>query len=658
VQIVITDNHTLRLTQVYELHEEVLDEHFRVKDPQAHHKLSMRRGYWDGYYRFYNSKNQTLARGYLKDLIELCVKNDFPFEIIDKRPKSKYPVPAPGSFDNQLIDAEIKGNKIVAHDHQMRCWDAVCKASQHPIYEVCTHFHPTGGGKSLMMAGIVKLIRCPTVIITEQSIVLNQIVNSLKLFNVVHHDDIGEFYSGKMPEGNVVCVGSIAALQTPVKPQLAKFNVRMATLKKDFNSMYAKDYDKLKTIMSVKAIDAWRRSCVLDDVGELYDKNLKKDKKNRIDLSDLIPKHKDWDEVVKDIAINIGFWIKKDKKKLEKLIGSFNVATWEETEHVSSSYHKELKNAMAIWYTFERKKYFDIARKAYHTRLDKCRELQNMVSECELLIVDEMDNAASANYTPLFTEWFQGRYVHGFSGTPYDPDKPVEEMRLRGYFGPVSSKSERRELEEIGQIQPVKYFMIQFGDVDQQDKTAFDVAERDVIIDNCDFHSVIKKSVLNWPDESHLIIVDTTNVEDLGKRLNEIIPNSVFVYGKVSPKKRQAMIRDFENGDINVLIVSKVGKRGMDLGGGAHNMHIIGGGKNQSNFDQIIGRGVRNNDRGWARVFDYYYTGNYYLLRHSRRRLNFICQMGYQAKIIFGTKVIEAQKFISSRYRIPKEFIS
>jgi len=654
VQIIISDNHTLRLAQIFELHEEVLKKRFSVKDPQARHKISMYRGSWDGYHRFYDAQNQILSRGYLKDVIELCIENDFPFDIVDNRSKSKYPVPAPGSFDNQLIDAEINGRKIIAHEHQMRCWNAVCKASQHPIYEVCTHFHPTGGGKSLMMAGIVKLIRCPTVIITEQSIVLNQITKSLKLFNVVHHDDIGEFYSGKMPEGNVVCVGSIAALQTPKKPQWKKFDVKISTLKKDFNNMYVKNIDKLKSIMSVKAIDAWRRSCVLDYVEDLYDKNTKKNKKDRIDLFSIVPEHKDWNEVVNDVADNISFLIKNDLDVISSIIGDSNVSIWKDTEYIHDFYDNQLKRAFVLWYSYEKKRYFDIAMKSYYTRLKKCRELQHMVSECELLLVDEMDNAASNNYVPLFKEWFSGRYVHGFSGTPYDPDKPVEEMRLRGYFGPISSRSERRELEEIGQIQPVKYYMMQFGEINPKDKTAFDVAERNIIIDNPEFHIVIKKSIENWPNEKHLLIIDTSNVEDLGKKLNEILPNSAFVYGKVPFKKRQTMIKSFEDGDINVLIVSKVGKRGMDLGGGAHNMHIIGGGKNKSNFDQIIGRGVRNNDRGWARVFDYYYTGNHYLLRHSRKRLNFICNMGYQAKIIFGNVVIDARKFISSRYKMPK----
>lgn len=648
MQIVIENNRTLRLAQIYEPHANAISKRFRVKDPNARHMMSMRRGNWDGYHRYYKENEQTLNRGYLKDLIELCIENDFPYEIVDQRDKSKFPVPAVGSFDNKLVDAVINGNQIVAHEHQVRCWNSVCKASVSPIFEVGTHFHPTGGGKSLMMAGIVKLLRCPTVIITEQSIVLNQITKCLKLFNVVHHDDVGEFYSGKMPEGNLVCVGSIAALQTPVKPVRSKMEIKISTLKKDFDNKFINDYDGLCKIMSEDCINAWRRSCIIDDIESEYNKENGKKK-----LSDLVPKHKEWSEIINDVIQNIDNLFKTDIAKLEILIGKKLVEIWKLTSNIKD-YEKSLFSALKLWHSYEVNKYFKAALKGYETRIIKSRELQDMVSNCELLLIDEMDNAASSNYDELFGSWFNGRYVHGFSGTPYDPDKPVEEMILRGRFGPVISKSTRRELESIGQIQPVKYYMFQFGDHDPKDKTAFDIAEKNIIINNGNFTNMISIMINNWKDEKHLIIVDTSNIEIIGKKLEEIIPSSAFIYGKASTKKRQKIIEDYENGIIKVLIVSKIGKRGMDLGGGTHNMYIIGGGKNQSNFDQIIGRAVRKNDRGWARVIDFYFTGNFYLLKHSRKRLKFITTMGYVAKVIVGKVAINAEQFVCSRYKIPK----
>jgi len=651
VQIVIEDNRIIRLAQLFDVQANAIVRKFRVKDPKAHHKRAMRSGHWDGYYKFYNSRDQIMPRGYLKDLVDLCEENDFPYEIVDLRDKPKYPVPAPKSFDNKLVDAEIGGNVIKAHKHQMRCWNSVCLASKHPVFEVGTHFHPTGAGKSLMMAGIVKLLRCPTVIITEQTVVLNQLVEALKLFNVVHHDDIGEFYSGKMPEGNIVCVGSIAALQTPKKPILGKFNIKIETIKKDFSNLESRDIEKLKGIVGEKGYFAWKRSDVVDYVKK------KHSSKEKLLVADLVPSDGKWNDSFDGYVYDtIKEMIIKDQDKLSSIIGNDNIEIWKKTDFIDNDYDRQLVMALKRFDEYDRKRYFDIAMKSYKTLVKKTAVLQEMVGKCELLLVDEMDNAASSNYGPLFHKWFSGRYIHGFSGTPYDPDKPVENMKLVGCFGPVISKSTRRELEDIGQIQPVKYTMIQFGDMDQKDKTAFDVAEREIIIDNPEFHDKIAKSVANWPDQRHLIIVDTTNIEDIGKSLEELIPNSAFIYGKTSMKKRKEIISNFEKDILKVMIVSKIGKRGMDLGGGAHNLHIIGGGKLRSNFDQIIGRAVRKCEQGYSRVFDYYYTGNYYLLDHSRKRLRHIVDMGYVANVAFGSVLIKAEDFVKSRYKIPKEF--
>lgn len=646
MQIIIENNRIIKLAQLFEEQERVIYNRFRVKDPKAFRKRAMKTGKWDGYYKFYDIRNQTLRKGYLKYLIELCIKYNFPFDIVDLRDKSKYPAPPPKSFDNQLIDG------ITAHKHQMRCWNSVCSAHRHQMFEIGTHFHPTGSGKSAMMAGIVKLMRCPTVIITDQTIVLNQLTKALKLFNVVHHDDIGEFYSGKMPEGNIVCIGSIAALRTPKKPMYSKFNVKLSTLNKDFNKMLNNKKEDLKKIVTYNGMLAWMRSNIIDSVRS---KAESKKKEHRDSVKVLLPHDfKCWFEQVSNYVYEqINDLVLNDEESAINVLGTNNVDIWKETQPINNCYEDELEKALSRFYSFEKEYYFKIALKSYHTLIAKTRELQEMVGECELLLVDEMDNAASGNYDELFDKWFNGRYIHGFSGTPYDNDKPVEKMVLEGRFGPIISSSKRKELEDIGQIQPIRYYMIQFGDISPKDKTAFDIAEREIIIDNNEFHKVIVKLTNLYSDGKTLIVVDTSNIEDIGCRLEELIPKSTFLYNKVSQTKRKKAIEDFENGNIKILIVSKIGKRGMDLGGGAHTQIIIGGGKLRSNFDQIIGRGVRKNDKGFTRVFDFYFTGNKYLLDHSRKKLRFVVDMGYTSNFIFNGKTIEAGKFIKSRFRLP-----
>lgn len=632
MQIIVSNNNLLRLTQVYEPQEAVITKHFRAKDPNAHYKKAMTNTSWDGYTRFYNEKAQTIKKAFLSELVELCDKNNFPYDIVDDRYKSKYPLPSPDSFDVNLIDG------IKAYPWQMRCWQSACEGGTDILKEIGTHFHPTGSGKSIMMAGLVKLFRCPTVIITEQSIVLDQIVKTLRINKVVHHNDVGEFYSGKMPSGNLVCVGSIAAIQSPKKPKYDNFKVKLPTIKSNFKKMLKKDPSKLQKLISLKGVFAWIRSNMIEELSDGWEKG-------EVDIE-----INEWDDY-EIHKILMGF----SDDNLKSVLGDKNYKIWHQTRLIGNCFEDELTKAFLRLEQYLKDKYYEAAVKSYGTLKNKVKELHKMVKECELLIIDEMDNASSKLYKPLFDRLFKGRYIHGFSGTPYDIDTPVENMRVKSRFGPVISHSTRKEVEKAGQIIPIKFYMLQFGEYNQKDKTAFDIAEKEIIVNNPKFHDKLKQIVINWPKEKHLIIIDTSNIETLGKTLEDKIPNSAFIYGKVRPKKRTEIINKFEEGEINVLIVSKIGKRGMDLGGGAHNVYLIGGGKKSSNFDQMIGRSVRKNDRGWARVYDFYFTGNFYLLKHSRKHLRYVNEMGYAAFIVFGNKMCKkVNDFVKSRYRLPK----
>ena len=73
-----------------------------------------------------------------------------------------------------------------------------------------------------------------------------------------------------------------------------------------------------------------------------------------------------------------------------------------------------------------------------------------------------------------------------------------------------------------------------------------------------------------------------------------------------------------------------------------------------SNFDQKIGRAVRLNSRGWARVFNFYFRTNKYLYEHSRKQLKALVDMGYDSKVVFKHATVDGAKFVKSRFRRPK----
>lgn len=560
----IKDNKYIHLDQVTQGSEESIVAWFSVRHPKAYYIDT--EASWDGWYRRYSVKTQRLALPLLQELKECCKANDIPLEIKDQRGAPKFPAPKEEHITTEFIEG------IALDPHQLRGLQIACD-KEIGIYDM-----KTGAGKTEIMCGLIKMFRCPTLVITEQIVVLEQIVNRLKVRNVVHNDDIGMFCYGYMPDNNLVMVGSIQSLSTPPPPP--------------------KEPKQLPKGRAFKVAKEWAEK---EKLREFFPEPLWKALEER-------------PAAVKKLT----------GKYLKRLIALVSKDAW-----------------------LQQKRY-------YKVRLKNSRHIQKMVSGCDLLLVDEADKATSDNYKPLFRRIFKGRRRYGFTGTPFDKNKPVQNLFLKDRLGSVICKARRRELEEIGRIIPIEYIMVACGeDGNKADPTAFDIAEREFIIENTDFHSLILRIVTGFPDDSTLILVDTSAIEELGFMLEELIPNSKFIYGKTTKPQRRKYIKLFEEKELSCLIGGKILKRGLDLQGGCDNLILVGGGKLESDFDQKIGRAVRNNRRGKSRVFDFLFLNNKYLYAHSRARLKAVVGMGYKSKVIISGREIDGGQVVRSRFRIP-----
>jgi superfamily II DNA or RNA helicase len=197
--------------------------------------------------------------------------------------------------------------------------------------------------------------------------------------------------------------------------------------------------------------------------------------------------------------------------------------------------------------------------------------------------------------------------------------------------------------------------MVMGEDGHKDDKTAFDIAEREQMIENADFHNRIAQIVAGFPNDNTLVLVDTLNVEELGQNLEKVIPGSHFIYGKTSKGIRQKYLKMFEERKLRCLIGGKILKRGLDIKGGVDNLIICGGGQLWSDYEQKVGRALRVNERKWARVFAFLFLNNYYLYKHGRSQLKAIVEMGYKTKVIFKDITIDGEQFVRSRFRKPKK---
>jgi superfamily II DNA or RNA helicase len=570
MQANITDNQWVYLDQVSQGAEEALVSWFSVRDPKAFHSNSE----WDGWTRKYNTVKQRLQLPYLSSLIECCRVHRIPLTVNDARPAPVYPAPQEEQITKSFLP------NVTLEDYQVRAMQSCCK------HEIGIIKAVTGAGKTEIMCGIVKMFRCPTVIITEQIVVLEQIVERLMLRQVVHRNDIGMFCCGHLPEGNLVIVGSIQSLTTPTKPDRARIKVNKKS--------------------ACKMVRNWIEKNTMSDEGTPM-------------LERVFPKS------LADALYANPNGVDKIKGIYYKLLAEF---------------------CMEI--EFERQ------MKAYETRLAKALEIQEQLRVAELLLVDECDLASNDMYGMMFRKYYNGRRKYGFSGTPFDKKKPVENLKLKGFLGDIISETRREEVQAAGRIIPVKFHMFGIGPIARADARAYDVAVKEEMVENTTFHNTVARIVASFPNDGTLVLVDTSPIEPLGKALEKLIPNSKFISGSTEKKTRRIIIDQFESRTLTCLIGSKILKRGLDLKGGVENLVIIGGGQQWSDFDQKVGRAVRLNKRGWARVFAFFFLNNKYLYRHSKESLKALIDMGYPAKVHIDGVEIDGQKFIQSNFNIPR----
>jgi superfamily II DNA or RNA helicase len=206
MRAVLRDNRQIHFENITQVEEDLVAAHFSLKI-ENHNKFidPTQRGPWDGVYRRYNAKAQTLARPYLGDLAQMCNAQGLALDIVDTRPPWKYQPDDPEAITPDYLAG------ITLCDYQIRAIKAALRA------EVGIIKSPTGSGKTEIIAALCKAIRCPTIIFADQLIIIDQIKERLELRDVLDEGGAGLFYAGKTPAGQLVVIGSIASLQTPTK---------------------------------------------------------------------------------------------------------------------------------------------------------------------------------------------------------------------------------------------------------------------------------------------------------------------------------------------------------------------------------------------------------------------------------------------------------
>lgn len=199
MQIQIVNNNYIYFNNITDEHNSILFNEMTFVDPNAKYMNQNRP--WQGKFRKYDLINKKCLLTFLPRIVHICKKNNIPFVIEDLRDKWNYYI-----VESELINENyLPGIKL--EDYQIA---AIKKALQ---IEFGIYKAVTGSGKTEMIAGICKSINCPTVILADMTVVVSQLKERLQLRNVA--EEIGLFFAGEKPNGEMIVVGSVQSLAAP-----------------------------------------------------------------------------------------------------------------------------------------------------------------------------------------------------------------------------------------------------------------------------------------------------------------------------------------------------------------------------------------------------------------------------------------------------------
>jgi len=245
------------------------------------------------------------------------------------------------------------------------------------------------------------------------------------------------------------------------------------------------------------------------------------------------------------------------------------------------------------------------------------------------IVVDECHGASSTAHSEVIQNCDAGMRVM-VSGSPLDNSNVINNMVILGLSGPVISTVTKKQLQDMGHSLKVKVTLhhnktlFEGGYGDEYDEELYQgiLASEErikLIIDIVKARSD-KKIMINFIEIAHGELMYT--------RLKEAGIDKVdWVHG-TDPNRKQKL-EDYKAGKIMVLISSTILKQGINV----HDINALiyaQGGKALIPLKQWTGRIERNDGVSQSvEVHDFWDNGKY-LEKHSRKRLNFYMEEGFE----------------------------
>jgi superfamily II DNA or RNA helicase len=241
------------------------------------------------------------------------------------------------------------------------------------------------------------------------------------------------------------------------------------------------------------------------------------------------------------------------------------------------------------------------------------------------VIVDEVHKAKADALKKLLSSHLANAPIRwGLTGTM--PEEDMDKMAVLACIGPLLDRINTKELQEKGILAKLHVNVLQLQDLGED---AFDNYQSELkwLTTNKKRLEFVAESVLTMAESgSTLILVDRV---ECGEMLQLLIPDSVFVSGKMKSKDRKEEYKEVQEIDGKIIIATYgVASTGINIVR-IYNLVLFEAGKSFVRVIQSIGRGIRvAPDKDFVNVYDIC-SNCKFSKRHLTKRKKFYTEAEY-----------------------------
>lgn len=245
------------------------------------------------------------------------------------------------------------------------------------------------------------------------------------------------------------------------------------------------------------------------------------------------------------------------------------------------------------------------------------------------VIVDEVHKAKADVLRRLLSSYLCNAPIRwGLTGTM--PEEEADKVGVIACIGPLLGKINTKELQELGILAKLHVNIWQMQDLGEAAFTNYQAELKWLTTSQARLKFLAKEIIDMAETGSTLILVDRVQT---GEMLQSLIPDSIFVSGKMKSKDRKAEYKEVQEIDGKIIIATYgVASTGINIVR-IFNLVLFEAGKSFVRVIQSIGRGIRvAPDKDFVNVYDVC-SNCKFSKRHLTKRKKFYAEAEYPFSI-------------------------